>query len=525
MWVFISFVLFLLLVVAIAKYMTRGDKIEGATGYFLGNRSLTGPVIAGTLLLTNISGEQLIGQSSSGYMYSMQAMGYEVMAGVALVLLALWFLPKYLRLGISTIPELMELRYGPIMRKLVMVLFLFAYVVVYIPSILYTGAVSFSTLLSLNEVLNLNTFATVSVVVAFICIVGLMYIFFGNLKLFAITDTLFGVGLFVGAFSIVGFSLHVLGGGNIGNGINTMLTSHQEKLNAFGGYNSFVPSSTLFTGVMVMHVFYWCTNQTLIQKTLASKNLVEGQKGAIYCAFLKCIGPFYMIIPGIVAFHLFPNIHGDVAYATLIREVLPTAMQGFLAAVFFGAIISSFNGFVTSASTIFTYDLYHFIKPNPSPEESVRVGKTFSLVATCFAGIISPMILIFPEGFYPLLLQASGSYNIPILVAVVMALFTTNVSLTGIIAATAVHAVIYISYYIIGPEFSFIYMFGISVFASMFTALVVSKFYPRSEPFFIPKHNYVDLTPWKHAKLASIILCLSIVGVYLFFSPFGIVKI
>lgn len=525
MWTIFSFIAFSTLSMGVAFYLIRKDDLSGATGYFLGNRSLLGPVIAGSLLLTNISGEQLIGQSATGYTYSMQVMAFEVGAGVALIMLALWFLPKYLRLGIATIPELLELRFGPGMRKFTMFLFLFAYIFVYIPSILYTGAVSFATVFDLNTILNLDMFTTVILVVVFLSIVGIGYVLYGNLKLFAYTDTIFGVGLLIGTFAVTGYALWVLGQGDFSQGVNTIVTVHPEKLNSIADFNGLVPTAVLFSGMIVQHGFYWCTNQTLIQKTLASKNLVEGQKGAIYCGFLKLIGPFYMIIPGVVAYHLFPNIAPDTSYPLLVRTVLPVVFHGIFGAVFFGAIISSLNGFVNSASTIFTYDFYQFVKPNQESQRIVSIGKMFSILVIVVSGVLSPLYLLAPNGFYPVMQSLAGVFNVPIFVAVVVTLFTASVSLPGIVAATIVHFIIYFSYILLQPGFSYLYTTGLSLFASLLTSLVVSKFFPRDEAFFIPTHNFVNLDNWKHAKTASLILIVMIVSLYILFSPIGIVKI
>lgn len=332
MRVLLSFIFFTALVAFLSWYKTRDDDLSTQDGYFLAGRSLTGIFIGGSLMLTNLSTEQMVGLNGQGYKYTMAVMAWEVTSAFALVLMAQMFLPRYLKSGITTIPDYLEERYDKSTRIIISVLFLIAYAVGFLPTVLYSGALVLLNIFNIPAAFGISQMKALIIIVWAIGIIGSIYAIFGGLKAVAVSDTYNGVGLLIGGFMITGFALSKLGGGSFAEGINTLVTVNPEKLNAIGGPSSPVPWTTLFTGMLFNNLFYWCTNQSIVQRTFGAKNLAEGQKGVFLAGFCKLLGPIYLVLPGIIAFHLYGNSlsNPDMAYPVLVLDVLPKPLAGFL---------------------------------------------------------------------------------------------------------------------------------------------------------------------------------------------------
>ncbi|MCP1188235.1 solute:sodium symporter family transporter [Priestia flexa] len=330
-----SFIFFTVLVAYISYRFTRDENLETSEGYFLGGRSLTGWVIAGSLLLTNLSTEQLVGLNADGYSFNMSAMGWEVGSSIALVLVALFLLPRYLKGGITTIPDFLESRFDSGTKQIVTILFLFGYVLNLLPPILYSGATALSSIFNVQGMFGVSSTTALWITVWGIGIIGSIYAIFGGLKAVAVSDTVNGIGLLIGGLMIPFLGLMALGDGSPVDGFNKIMENTPEKLNSIGGEKDPVPFSTMFTGMLLVNLFYWGTAQHIMQRALAAKNLKEGQKGLIIAAFLKLLGPAFLIIPGIIAFNIFgPGLPPMEAYPKLVNHVLPTPLVGFFAAVF-----------------------------------------------------------------------------------------------------------------------------------------------------------------------------------------------
>ena len=200
-------------------------------------------------------------------------------------------------------------------------------------------------------------------------IIGSIYAIFGGLKAVAVSDTINGIGLLVGGLIIPYCGLSIIGDGNIFEGFAALKQLNPEKFNAIGQPSDSVPFSTIFTGMLLVNMFYWCTNQVIVQRVLAARNLKEGQKGVLLAGAIKLLSPTIAVLPGIIAFHLYGDIieKNDLAYPVLVKKVLPAPLVGFFAAVLVGAILSSFNSTLNSASTLFSIGIYKKdIRPNAS---------------------------------------------------------------------------------------------------------------------------------------------------------------
>ena len=298
----ISFIFFTALVGFITWLLTRKDNHSTSTGYFLAGRTLTGGFIAGSLLLTNLSTEQLVGLNRAAYEHGFSVMAWEVVSGISLVLMALFFLPRYLRSGIATIPEFLEKRFNGTTRSMTSFIFILAYAAILLPIILYTGATGLMGILDLQTITGIESERTLLWgTVWFIGIVGSIYAIFGGLRTVAVSDTLNGIGLLVGGSMIVWFGLNAVNDGGIFAALNEMKEAHPEKFNSLGDETSQVPAHTIFSGVFLLTLFYWTTNQQIIQRTFGAKNLAEGQKGVLIAALVKVFAPLMLVLPGIIA--------------------------------------------------------------------------------------------------------------------------------------------------------------------------------------------------------------------------------
>lgn len=304
-----SFVFFTSLVGVITYVLTRRDDHGSSKGYFLAGRTLTGGFIAGSLLLTNLSTEQLVGLNGSAFADGICVMAWEVVAAMSLVILALFFLPRYLKSGIATVPQFLEERFDDGTRLITSLIFIFAYAVILLPIILYTGATGLSGILNINELTGIeSTTTTLWITVWLIGIIGSIYAIFGGLRTVAVSDTINGFGLLVGGILICFFGLQAINGNGMASGMKELYEVHPDKFNSLGRADQSVPFSTLFTGVLLLNLFYWTTNQQIIQRTFGAKNLKEGQKGVIIAGVFKVLAPLILVLPGLIAFHLYGQV-------------------------------------------------------------------------------------------------------------------------------------------------------------------------------------------------------------------------
>ena len=315
-----SFAFCTALVGLITWLITRHDRHDTSTGYFLGGRSLTGGFIAGSLLLTNLSTEQLVGLNGAAFNDGICVMAWEVIAGMSLVVMALCFLPRYLKSGIATIPEFLEKRFDDHTRTITSFIFLIAYAAILLPMILYTGATGLNGILDMRALTGLQSdTAVLWLSVWMIGLIGSVYAIFGGLRTVAVSDTLNGFGLLTGGILIAYLGLQAVNPDPVA-ALGELKEAHPEKFNSLGGPDQSVPFSTLFTGVLLLNLFYWCTNQQIIQRAFGATNLREGQKGVLMAGVFKILAPAILVLPGILAFAMFGfvSIEGE---RTPIKEI------------------------------------------------------------------------------------------------------------------------------------------------------------------------------------------------------------
>lgn len=545
--VWVSFIFFTGFVAVVTYFLTRNDDHESSKGYFLAGRRLTGPFIAGSLLLTNLSTEQMVGLNGSTFKNGLSVMAWEVVAVLALVLMALFFLPRFLKSGITTVPQFLEERFDHGTRTITTLIFLFAYVALLLPIILYSGAMGLSSMLNLEQITGIQEFqlayfgmvspkVTITVLTVWLVgIIGSIYALFGGLRTVAVSDTLNGIGLLIGGLLITYFGLQYISDGEgLFRGFEILKEKHPEKLNSIAGSKDAVPFSTLFTGVVLLNVFYWCTNQQIIQRTFGAKNLKEGQKGVLICGAFKLLGPLYLVLPGILAYSWAMKnnspVIADEAYGTLVREVLPTYLTGFFAAVMVGAILSSFNSALNSSTTLFSLGVYKsFINKNATDEQTVRAGKKFGWIIAVIAMGIAPM-LIGKKSIFEFLQDMNGIYAIPIFSVVVVGMLTRRVPAVAAKLALVVGFLILalVNFEIvdlcIDSKFESFHFFGITFASLVGLMLLIGKLRPLAEPWQHKHSGDVDITPWKYAKPVSLVLAILVILIYASFADFSVLS-
>ncbi len=535
----ISFLFFTGLVGVLTWFFTRGDDHGSSKGYFLAGRSLSFPLIAGSLLLTNLSTEQMVGLNGAAFNDGLCVMVWEVVCVAALVFMAWFFLPRFLKSGVATVPEYLEIRYDHVTQVITNIIFLAAYVGILLPIILYTGATGMMGILDvpsmlggLPDSLGWTPETTALVLIVWIVgIIGSIYALFGGLRTVAVSDTINGVGLFVGGFLITGFALSKLGGdGGMTAGASHVFEQQRERFNSVGGPETSVPFGTIFSGIFLLNLFYWTTNQQIIQRTFGASSLAEGQKGVLLTGALKLLGPLYLVIPGMIAYTMFAgdNIKADQAYGLLVNEVLPSPLTGFFAAAMIGAILSSFNSALNSSCTLFSLGLYkNVLKPGATEAAVVKSGKVFGWSVALAAMLIAPL-LAKTESIFGYLQKMNGMYFIPIFAVVLVGMLSKRVPAKAArIALIAGFSIIAIGYFI--PPFDKVvasmhefHFLGVVFSWLVILMLVLGELYPRETEFVQEDVGAVDMTPWKHAGRAGWALIGAILLIYVSFADFSV---
>ena len=265
------------------------------------------------------------------------------------------------------------------------------------------------------------------------------------------------IGLLIGGLLIPVFGLILIGDGSISEGLSELWTENPEKFDAIGDIDSFIPFGTIFTGMMIAQMYYWGTNQSILQRVFGAKSLADGQKGMILAGFVKFLIPVIVVLPGVIAWHVFGNdlTNADQAYPALVRKVLPGAFLGFFAAVLFGAILSSFNSLLNSSSTLFGVDLYRqYFDKNASELKMVKAGKVFGFLLAIISMTISPFIANAPDGLFSYIQESLGSLSVPILAVVAIGMATKKVPALAAKIVLIVSVIIYlISQLVLAPHF------------------------------------------------------------------------
>ncbi|AYN67067.1 solute:sodium symporter family transporter [Euzebyella marina] len=524
----LTFLLFTGFVAFYATWKLRRDKLDTQDGYFLGGRSLTGIVIAGSLLLTNISTEHLVGLNGSAYRNGAIIIAWEVTSAVALVVAALYFAPRYLKMGLTTIPQFLENRFDGLTRTLIAVLLIFSFVATLLPIVLYTGALNIEAIFEISDLLNVTQQQGIWVTILIVGSIGAVYAIFGGLKMVAYTDTINGFGLLVAGLLVPILALLSIGDGNLFEGFGMVFENSPEKFNVVsdepgvgeGARTAILPFEVLFTGFMLNQIYFWCMHQSIIQRVLGAVSLKEAQKGLLFTGILKILVPLVVVLPGLIGFYYFGDSlydNPDSVYPLLVKKVLPLWLTGFFVAVMMGAILSTFNSALNSAATLFSLGIYkRYINKNTSDHKLVSIGKWTSALLAIFAIGIAPFVAKAPEGLYQLLQQLNGIFFIPIASVIIAGFLFPRVSAGGAKIGLLFGLVFYVLVdYIFEVQLHFVHIWGIEFVLNILVMHIASALMKKEERFVMQDAKVLDLKPWKYAKHFSVALISCAIILYI----------
>jgi len=523
---FASFLFFTILVAGLSWWHTRRFDNRDARTYYLAGRRLPWVQVAGGLLLTNLSTEQLIGLNGAAALHGMVVIAWDVVGALALAVFAWWFLPRYWSGNITTVPEFLEQRFDRATRRLMGALMLGTLAFNLLPFVLYSGGVAMSAIFHLPAQTGLTPHTTALLMALAISVIGCLYVLLGGMKAVALSDTLYGAGLIVGGLAIPVLALHALGGGNIAAGWARVLAHQAPKLDPIGGPASNVPFGTLFTGMLLLNLFYWGANQLIVQRSFGAASFAEAQKGVLATAGLKLLGPFYLALPGILALELLGPAaigNGDLAYAQLVDAVLPGWLTGFFAAVLLGSIISSYNGGLHSAATLFSLDLYGaWLRPQADEAAKLRAGKLFALGVAVVALASSGWLADAPEGIFTLMKRIMAAFKLPLLAVVVAAMLSRRVpawaAKGALVGGVGSHFLCewLLGSGVIGLKLHWLHVGAINtalLAGGLALAAHLAPAAPRAEPVAVAGTT-TELVPWRGLRWASGLLVIACVAIY-----------
>ena len=413
----VVFIGYCLLIIGMGLFVSQEKKghVKNSSDYFLASKALPWWAVGASLIASNISAEQFIGMSGSGFALGLAISTYEWMAAATLLVVAIFFLPVYIRKGIYTMPGFLLDRYDTRVRTTMAIFWLLLYVFVNLTSVLYLGALSINTILGIPMMYSIIGLA----------LFAMVYSIYGGLKAVAWTDVVQVVFLIAGGLATTYISLQMVGDGSAWDGLGvlrseapkhfSMIFSEGEMMipDGKGGtrdaYLDLPGISVLVGGMWITNLSYWGFNQYITQRALAAKSLDEAQKGMIFAGFLKLLMPLIVVVPGIAAFVIVQNgadlgfienmkdpvtglVKSDRAYPTLL-QLLPVGLKGLAFAALTAAIVSSLASMANSTSTIFTMDIYKkYFGKDASESKQVSVGRITAVVAFVIASIVAPAL-------------------------------------------------------------------------------------------------------------------------------------
>ena len=493
--------IYAVLILGVGLYMSSSKKGEEKTSedYFLASKSLPWWAIGASLIAANISAEQFIGMSGSGFALGLAIASYEWMAALTLIIVGKYFLPIFIEKGLYTIPEFLEKRYNSQVKSVLAVFWVALFVFVNLTSVLYLGGTALDTIMGSGDG-SLVTY----------CIVGLAlfaaaYSLYGGLSAVAWTDVIQVVLLVAGGLITTYIALdNVTEAGGFFNGLSYIFDKVPEKFNMIleptdKGYSDLPGIAVLVGGMWIANVYYWGFNQYIIQRTLAAKSLDESQRGIVFAAALKMIIPLIVVIPGIIAYVMYQEspdvaaaftnesggIMNDKAYPWLISTFIPAGLKGLILAALAAAIVSSLASMLNSTSTIFTMDIYKpLINKGASEKQLVTVGRLSGLIALVIAIFIAPVLGGIEQAFQ-FIQEWTGVVSPGILAIFILGLFWKKTSARSAVIGAFVSIPIALFFKVapkgwsdmaIFPDWPFMHQMGMTFVLTAVVMLVISHF-------------------------------------------------
>ena len=498
------FIAFTAVVIAVSVYASRRERNH--EDYFLAGRSLKWWVIGISLIASCLSTEQLVGMNGQAFgNVGLAVAAWALLAAVAVVVIALFIMPIFLRLGIYTMPEFLEHRFGKATRTVMAIYMMVLYVVAILAVVLFTGATALQALFGLDILLG-------------VWLLGVLaggYTIFGGLKAVVWSDFIQGITLFVCGGIGTWLGLQAVGG--FGN----LVSENREQFHLIlPADHPGLPWTGLIGGIWIAFFFYWGFNQFITQRTLAARSLAHGQKGMMLAGALLVASVLIIVLPGLMAQQLYASAveKADQSYAIFVKNIMPAGLRGIFFAAIFGALLSSLDSILNSASTIFTMDLYQkFVRPGASEKKLIQVGRfstTVFVVAGCFA---APLLASFTSIFQ--YLQSSWGYISPpivgvFLVGIIVRRAPPVSGLVGLLTGPLCYGLLV---NVFAPRLHFLHSMLITLGVVVVLMLLITAIAPMKEPKRFEVKSEIDLTPSPGARWAGGAIVTTVALLYLVF--------
>jgi len=528
--IFISFFLLLLVAALVTVLKSRRQTNRTSVGYFLGSRSFNFWMIGCSIFLTNMSANQFIGENEFVYTTNVSVIAWGMSSILAIIIVAECLMPVYLRIGAVTTPDFLGLRFDKQTQQMVSVIFLLSYIVNLIPTVLYGCAVAMNGLFHIDERMGISYFAAIRILVVFIGIIGCLYTVLGGLRAITITDMVQGAGMVIGGVCITWLGLRYLGNGHLLAGLEELVSNNREHLNAIGGPHDAIPFGTVFTGMLLINIYYWGMEQYIIQEAFASKSLAESQKGLSLAAVGKLLAPLLLNVPGLIALQLYPHLDNTAAvFPKMVGDVLPPLMAGFIAAVVFGGALSTFNAGLNSIGTLFIMNIYKpwLVKKNSDAGEAklLRHAKLLQVAVTVGAVVFAPYIMLFSGGFYNYLQKAASFFSVPVFTIMLVGLITKRVPAIAAKIGLVFFVIAYAgTQFFIDTRLHYLHVLAILFLLTGGLMLLIGRFRPMEQRFQLPALSGAPLQPWRSRYFYYALLLVLMISVFLVFSPVGLAR-
>lgn len=543
-WIIISFVICVALVAYISYVKTKGSDLESSNGYFLGGNSFAGIVICASLVMTDLSAEQLVGNNGQSVFVGMGVWAAQGTFWTGLVIAALIILPALLNAGVITLPQFFEKRFDKATRTIIAIVMILSYIICFLPAALYAGAQIFVNLIGLDKMLGISNFTAIVLVILMLLAIGLAYVLLGGMRAIAMSDTVFGFGMFglgviIPVACMIFLSNQLGGDGSFIDGLDKFINTRPEMMNAWNEWDSnapWWPWPVIITGLVVNNVYFAGANQTIIQRALGGKSLAAAQKGMILAGLVDFFSPIFLVIPGIVAALAWPTMdfgNGDSVFGVISNAIIPTWFVGIYAAVLFGAILSTVNGLINSIQTMFAMDVYkQYINKDADDSRCVKIGRRFAVAVAVFSACFAPCLFIM-SGVTTFIQSSLAILNSPILAILLFGIFSKTASAFAAKFMMITHIACYVLLNYLLPmvipalgNVHFFYWTALLFIIDCLIVVIVSKYKPRPADAIenTERHYEVDMTPWKYRKHLSIAIIAITVIFYCIFSPFGLGK-
>ena len=460
-------------IIAVAQYVSRGvsGSVKTSEDYFLAGRSLPWWAIGASLIAANISAEQIIGMSGQGFVVGMAIATYELTAAIALIVMAKYFLPLFLEKKIYTMPQFLEQRFDKRVSLVLSFFWLAVYIFINLTSVLWLGS------LAINSLTGLDLFYGL----VFLAALSLAYSLWGGLKAVAMTDIIQVALLIFGGLAVSYLALNQISDNQgVIAGFSEVYARLPDKFDMIlskdnPAYSDLPGVWVLIGGLWIAHFAYWGFNQYITQRALGAKSLPEAQKGVMFAAFLKILMPLVVVLPGICAAIIYPDLEkSDQAYP-MMMSLLPNGLLGLTFAALVAAIVSSLASMTNSISTIFTMDVYrNFASKKASEQKLVNIGRNVAWISLVIAVLCAQPLLGSMESAFQYIQNFTGFFTPGILVIFLVALFWKKATTLSVLVAAIVSLFLSLGIFLVFPDYPFIHRMGVVFIVSGFSCYMTA---------------------------------------------------